>query len=82
MRLGEAQQRAARARYGELEQKRYGRAWSTQEIMLGSVGDVGDLAKLAQGAAKKPGCSGETRLLGVGGRAPTGARRCRRRRWR
>lgn len=53
MRLDEAQQRAAqvRALYGKLEQRRYGRAWSTQEIMLGFAGDVGDLAKLVQGAA-------------------------------
>jgi len=35
-----------RAQYGELEQTRYGRLWENDEIALGFVGDVGDLAKL------------------------------------
>ena len=35
-----------RAQYSELEQTRYGRAWENDEIALGFVGDVGDLAKL------------------------------------
>lgn len=30
----------------ELAQARYGRSWETDEIALGFVGDVGDLAKL------------------------------------
>jgi NTP pyrophosphatase (non-canonical NTP hydrolase) len=34
--------------YEQLEVKRWGRAWSTQEVALGFVGDVGDLAKLIQ----------------------------------
>jgi NTP pyrophosphatase (non-canonical NTP hydrolase) len=34
-----------------LEKKRHGRAWSTEQIALGLVGDVGDLAKLIQAAA-------------------------------
>jgi len=34
--------------YEQLETKRYGRIWSTQELALGFVGDVGDLAKLIQ----------------------------------
>ena len=34
--------------YEILEAKKYGRAWTTQELMLGFVGDVGDLAKLVQ----------------------------------
>jgi len=34
--------------YEQLETKRYGRVWSTQELTLGFVGDVGDLAKLIQ----------------------------------
>jgi NTP pyrophosphatase (non-canonical NTP hydrolase) len=35
-----------RAQYAELEQSRYGRSWTNDEIALGFVGDVGDLAKL------------------------------------
>ena len=35
-----------RALYTELEQQRYGRSWENDEIALGFVGDVGDLAKL------------------------------------
>ena len=34
--------------YEQLETKRYGRPWTTQELALGFVGDVGDLAKLIQ----------------------------------
>ena len=34
--------------YEQLEAKRHGRAWTTQELALGFVGDVGDLAKLVQ----------------------------------
>lgn len=34
--------------YEALEVKRWGRAWTTQELALGFVGDVGDLAKLVQ----------------------------------
>jgi NTP pyrophosphatase (non-canonical NTP hydrolase) len=34
--------------YELLETKRYGRSWTTQELALGFVGDVGDLAKLIQ----------------------------------
>ncbi|GAB3742369.1 hypothetical protein GCM10028794_28700 [Silanimonas algicola] len=34
--------------YEILEAKKYGRTWTTQELMLGVVGDVGDLAKLVQ----------------------------------
>lgn len=37
--------------YEQLELKRYGRAWTTQELALGFVGDVGDLAKLIQAQA-------------------------------
>jgi NTP pyrophosphatase (non-canonical NTP hydrolase) len=43
--------RAVRAQYADLETERHGRAWTTEEIMLGFVGDVGDLAKLVQGKA-------------------------------
>ncbi len=35
-----------RQQYAELERKRYGRSWTNQEVALGFVGDVGDLAKL------------------------------------
>lgn len=37
--------------YEQLEIKRYGRIWSTEEVALGFVGDVGDLAKLIQANA-------------------------------
>ena len=37
--------------YEKLEVKRYGRIWTTQELALGFVGDVGDLAKLIQANA-------------------------------
>ena len=43
--------RAVRSRYAEVEASEYGRSWTTEEIMLGCVGDVGDLAKLVQGKA-------------------------------
>ena len=37
-----------RARYDEYERRAYGREWSTEELTLGLVGDIGDLAKLIQ----------------------------------
>lgn len=37
--------------YERLEVRRYGRVWSTEELALGFVGDVGDLAKLIQANA-------------------------------
>jgi NTP pyrophosphatase (non-canonical NTP hydrolase) len=43
--------RTVRSRYAEVEASTYGRSWTTQEIMLGFLGDVGDLAKLVQGKA-------------------------------
>lgn len=39
------------ALYEALETKRWGRIWTTQELALGFVGDVGDLAKLIQAHA-------------------------------
>jgi len=39
------------ALYERLEAKSYGRVWTTQELALGFVGDVGDLAKLIQAQA-------------------------------
>lgn len=49
--LMQGKARAVRAQYAELEAARYGRSWTTEEIMLGFLGDVGDLAKLVQGKA-------------------------------
>lgn len=37
--------------YEQLEVKRHGRVWTKEELMLGFVGDVGDLAKLIQADA-------------------------------
>ena len=37
--------------YEQLEIKRHGRVWTTEELALGFVGDVGDLAKLIQANA-------------------------------
>jgi NTP pyrophosphatase (non-canonical NTP hydrolase) len=53
MDLAQMQHRArdVRARYAAVETARFGRPWSPEEIMLGLVGDVGDLAKLVQGKA-------------------------------
>ena len=46
--LNDAQERALEVRrlYEQLETKRHGRGWTTEELALGFVGDVGDLAKL------------------------------------
>src|SRR5688572_30320548 len=35
-----------RALFKEQETRKHGRSWTREEIMLGMVGDVGDLAKL------------------------------------
>ncbi len=40
-----------RARYAAFEAGQYGSAWTTEELALGFVGDVGDLAKLIQAHA-------------------------------
>ena len=37
---------AIRKQYSEKEQNLYGSSWTSEEITLGFVGDVGDLAKL------------------------------------
>jgi NTP pyrophosphatase (non-canonical NTP hydrolase) len=37
---------AVREMYRAYEQKRYGATWSNEELALGFMGDVGDLAKL------------------------------------
>ena len=41
---------AIRKLYADEESQRYGRPWSREEVMIGFVGDVGDLAKLVQAA--------------------------------
>ena len=48
MELSAVTQRAMQIRqgYAQLEQQRYGRSWSREDLALGLVGDVGDLAKL------------------------------------
>lgn len=35
-----------RKKYAEFEKEKYGREWNKEEIMMGFVGDVGDLTKL------------------------------------
>jgi len=42
---------ALRARFADLERARTGKEWTPEQLMLGMVGDVGDLAKLVQGKA-------------------------------
>lgn len=42
------QAKEVRKLYEAYETQLYGRAWTTEEIGLGFVGDVGDLAKLLQ----------------------------------
>jgi NTP pyrophosphatase (non-canonical NTP hydrolase) len=37
-----------RKKYEEVEKQQYGRDWSGEELMLGFMKDVGDLAKLVQ----------------------------------
>ena len=53
MEFAQLQERAlaVRTRYEAIERQRYGRAWTTLELGLGLVGDVGDLAKLLQAEA-------------------------------
>lgn len=50
MEIGELKESAIRLNdlYEEWEEKEFGRKWSIQELTLGFVGDVGDLAKLVQ----------------------------------
>ncbi len=35
-----------RNKYADIEKSKIGREWTTQEIMMGFVGDIGDLTKL------------------------------------
>jgi NTP pyrophosphatase (non-canonical NTP hydrolase) len=37
-----------RNKYADFEKERYGREWTREELMLGFLGDMGDLAKLIQ----------------------------------
>ena len=37
-----------RHQYAEIEKKKYGKSWTTEQLALGFVGDVGELAKLIQ----------------------------------
>jgi NTP pyrophosphatase (non-canonical NTP hydrolase) len=37
---------SVRAQYAQFERRQYGAAWTPEELALGLVGDVGDLAKL------------------------------------
>jgi NTP pyrophosphatase (non-canonical NTP hydrolase) len=48
MELKEFQERAMqiREKFGDYEESQVGKRWTRQDIMLGFVGDVGDLAKL------------------------------------
>jgi NTP pyrophosphatase (non-canonical NTP hydrolase) len=47
----QARARAVREAYAARELTQYGRSWNHEELMLGFLGDVGDLAKLVQGKA-------------------------------
>jgi NTP pyrophosphatase (non-canonical NTP hydrolase) len=46
--FSELRERAKKIRqlYADFEKSQYGRSWTHEEIMLGFVGDVGDLSKL------------------------------------
>lgn len=39
---------AIRKKYAEFEKERYGREWTNEELMLGFMKDMGDLARLVQ----------------------------------
>lgn len=39
---------AIRNKYAQFEKERYGREWTREELMLGFMKDMGDLAKLVQ----------------------------------
>ncbi|QCO68442.1 nucleotide pyrophosphohydrolase [Luteimonas yindakuii] len=50
--------------YEQLEIRKYGRVWTTAELALGFVGDVGDLAKLIQADAGVRDIEGHRAKLG------------------
>ena len=47
----QARAQEVRRLYSQVEERRHGRSWNHEELMLGFLGDVGDLAKLVQGKA-------------------------------
>ncbi|WP_198684005.1 MazG nucleotide pyrophosphohydrolase domain-containing protein [Brachybacterium sp. YJGR34] len=47
-----ARARQVRSLFADVDVSRSRRPWSTEEVMLGFVGDVGDLAKLVLGKAE------------------------------
>ena len=53
-----------RSRYAAVEQQRYGRSWNVEEVALGFVGDVGDLAKLVLAQAGVRGIPDHRQKLG------------------
>ena len=66
MNLSDLQNAAVRLNelYEQLGTKRYGRPWTTQELALGLMGDVGDLAKLIQAHAGVRDIEGYKEKLG------------------
>jgi NTP pyrophosphatase (non-canonical NTP hydrolase) len=50
MEFSEVISRALRIRshYADYEERLYGRSWTTEELFIGMIGDIGDLAKLVQ----------------------------------
>jgi NTP pyrophosphatase (non-canonical NTP hydrolase) len=50
--------------YEQLGSRKHGRPWTTQELALGFMGDVGDLAKLIQAHAGVRDIDGYTEKLG------------------
>jgi len=44
-----ARAKRVRTYYAEYEQATFGRAWTREELVLGLLGDIGDLAKAVQG---------------------------------
>ena len=50
--------------YDRLNLAQRGRSWTTEELMLGLVGDVGDLAKLVMADAGTRDIPGHRELLG------------------
>ena len=57
------QARTVRTQFSQFEERRHGRQWTPEEVMLGFIGDVGDLAKLVQGkAGVRPTADLDTKL--------------------
>lgn len=53
--------RGVRQGYAAMKERGYGRTWTAEEVMLGFLGNVGNLAKLVRGKAgprpRPQGCS-------------------------